>query len=764
MPRYTTVINVAQTECRHYRRAPLDTLGRHDQNLSSTPNIIPPQSQHTSLDIDQTPVPLTESSTNENDLGTNLNPKPHIKACETCRVSEVSIWNNLQSAPAKFLQEKCVHDPLTGEVGATRLEKSQIPELARKREVQRSLPRVSPKSMTSPNPAADPMLLSLIAGTSATKTAASAFGLEHNTVIQQSPDMTHSTSSKPMSAPSSQRNAQLSNINIEDQHNSNAADYIYPGCSNCGAETWKGNFHVKGRPRCRKCYEYQSKTGRERPIGPEIASLTSAERDGDRNSDDGADEFSATKVTPSLQEKGKNAHPQCGNCQVANGKRLRRWKGTDRRLCDPCYMHLYHHDFDKPTEHRAISNIDSELIQYKGSQGTRADLDRSISPYQTEQGDWVFTNFVYFLIESNKCQTVQCVHCGWERAKNSTREKEHLQKCSKARAFAKDNRAPTSLKLNDAPTNSNQPIPEDFDTEQTQAEGFGVANSLALKVASTLAPESVAPDDILALFCRPVRCSKYAVGDKDKPTSTSTFQTKADSLGPRIILSKVLNKDEKAAAVARMRADGIEIDSAESDSANSSSDSEDDWSDTGNPNITSSINIPVSLVQNGRYEQQPDPRLWTDNEEDCRSLMFDQDAAERKIKRRPDRKANVKARQNGRAPGALLAISDWQTRQQKYKSFHRETHRNLGPSKKGTTTREVADPWMITLKAGFDDHDVEKKEVEVTPHDFLGLPSKLAYDSVGIATLAKARTLAFRDATKTGRVPDSEKFPVGRGG
>jgi hypothetical protein len=652
-------------------------------------------------DINHSPFPQTEYSADESDMGTELRHKSRTKACETCRQNKVSTLPDAQKAIAKFSQRICVHDPVKGRIDATRLEQARNPELARKTGARKSLSRDSPESTAPQTPADDPILTSLNAGITAMNTMRSAFGQGHDAATQQSPDMTHTSISKPGSVNVERQGAQLSGNNIEDQHNRDADGISYPNCGNCGDETWVTNcyYRLQGRPRCRKCYSFHRKNGQERPVEPKIALHTSAELDGDKNSDFAIAESFAVNLTPPAQQDNIGSHPQCSNCKVANGKRLRRWKSKDPPRCDPCYDYLRNHGRDKPVEPRTTSNTDFELYQDEDSPGRRTDSSRAGSSLQIEQDD--------------------------------------------------------------APIRPKQQIRAEDKSKEAQAARTRAAKALALKSASTPAPNSVAPDEIQALFCQPPPRFKDNAVDESEMTEPRSQGNKVDDNGPRLVRSRRLNEEEKAAAVARMRADGIEVDSADSDSEHGLSDG--DISEGSTSLIT-----PFSLVENLRYEQQPDPRLWLDTEEDYRSSKFDENVAKRKIAARPDRKANVKARQSGRAPGPgkLLAMSDWQARKRKYGSFHHETERNVGTPKKGTTIREKADRSKITLKAGFDDHDVLKEEVQVTPREFLGLPSVLAYDSVGPARLAAARPLAFRDATfgKTKRVPDSEKFPVGRGG
>jgi hypothetical protein len=654
----------------------------------------------THSDINQSPFPQTESSADESDIGTELRYKSRIKACKTCRQNKVSTLPDVQKAIAKFKQRTCVHDPVTGKINATRFKQARNPELARKR-VQKSLSRDSPESTAPHVPADDPMLTSLNAGIAATNIMSSAFGLGHDGATQQSSNMTHTSISKPGSVNVERQDAQLSGDNIEDHHSTNTDGVSYPNCGNCGDKTWMTNcyYRLQGRPRCRKCYSFHRKNGQERPVEPKIALHTSAELDGDKSSDLGAAEFSAVNLTPPAQQDSNGSHPQCANCKVANGKRLRRWKSKDSPRCDPCYDYLCNHGRDKPVESQTTSNADFELYQDEDSPDRRTDSSRAGSSLQIEQDDAPI------------------------RLKQQTR-------------------------AGDKP-------------KEARAAGIRAAKALILKAASTPAANSVAPDEIQALFCRPLQHFKDHARDESEMIEPRSQGDKADDNGPRLVRSRRLNEEEKVAAVARMRADGIEVDSADSDS-------EDGWSDGDIYEASTSLITPFSLVENLRYEQQPDPRLWMDTEEDYRSSKFDENVAKRKIAARPDRKANVKARQSGRAPGPgkLLAMSDWQARKRNYGSFHHETERNVGAPKKGTTIREKADRSKITLRAGFDDHDVLKEEVQVTPREFLGLPSVLAYDSIGPARLAAARPLAFRDATfgKTKRVPDSEKFPVGRGG
>lgn len=87
----------------------------------------------------------------------------------------------------------------------------------------------------------------------------------------------------------------------------------------------------------------------------------------------------------------------------------------------------------------------------------------------------------------------------------------------------------------------------------------------------------------------------------------------------------MLNEDEQATAVARIRARGIEVTSDDdSDSASSWSGSEDDES------VVYPFQ-PTPLVKSARYEVEPDPRRWVDEVEDQKAKTFDVEAARRRI-------------------------------------------------------------------------------------------------------------------------------------
>lgn len=294
------------------------------------------------------------------------------------------------------------------------------------------------------------------------------------------------------------------------------------------------------------------------------------------------------------------------------------------------------------------------------------------------------------------------------------------------------------------------------------AAGLKAAKGLAygaISKESVPVSKSIAPPEIQALFCKPlpglVETNEAVNGTLPK----TTVDYGDEYTGPRLVQSKMLNQEEKAAAVARMRAQGIEVISVDGDE----SDSESSWSGSDICESSSYLFQPVPIIKSARYEKEPDPRRWVDEVEDEKANTFNFVAAQRKIKARPGLKANVKALENCKKPGKLLAISDWRGRVRKYGSFHRETERDPGPQKKGTFIREVADRTRLTIPRGFDDHEIMKEEVEGTMHEFLGLPRLMKYDLMDSNRLVAARTLAFSDAAGRGRVPDRDKFPVGKG-
>lgn len=86
-----------------------------------------------------------------------------------------------------------------------------------------------------------------------------------------------------------------------------------------------------------------------------------------------------------------------------------------------------------------------------------------------------------------------------------------------------------------------------------------IENALTSKVtakASTSPLNSVAPPDIMALFSQPhPTLDRYRTDDVPR----SSLGQNNDYTGPRLVLPKVLGEEEENAAVARLKAQGVEI-------------------------------------------------------------------------------------------------------------------------------------------------------------------------------------------------------------
>jgi hypothetical protein len=317
-------------------------------------------------------------------------------------------------------------------------------------------------------------------------------------------------------------------------------------------------------------------------------------------------------------------------------------------------------------------------------------------------------------------------------------------------------------------TSADRPINHELNSEDRAGDDSSAPNSpsvtaktfaaKAIAKTSAPAPSSVAPAEILALFCQPLR-NVETNRAADKAVPWCNLEQDNDYADPRLVQSRVLNEEEKAAAIARMRAQGIEVVSV----SGSDSDSNSSWSGSEVGESSLYPFQPIPLVKSARYEEEADPQRWVDEVEDLKAKTFDMEAAQKRIKARPGLKENVKALQNYTKPGKLLAMSDWRNRIQKYGSVHRETERDPGPQKLGSYIREVADRTKLTIPRGFDDPEVMKEEVQGTMQEFLGLPKQMKYDLTDSDRLVGARTLAFSDAAGRGRVPDKDKFPVGKG-
>lgn len=486
-----------------------------------------------------------------------------------------------------------------------------------------------------------------------------------------------------------------------------------------------------------------------------------------------------------LAEKNKCLTAQCVYCGWKHAQNSTLEK-QHQRECPK--SHTFNKAHDSVTDvalNRLHPSINKEKLGerknqaktgYEDSQTRKDLLFESPSVNDThlgEQQDATATEFIYFQEKGKKCLTVQCVCCGWERAKNPTREKQHLRECATGRATWRDNNAVAHVAHDithahfvqqRADTSDLSPTVRKARNDSSIVAGLKAAKILASEAISkasalTPPPNCITPKEIHALFCQPLPCPSTVVGYADGALASSNYDDEFKA-APRLIQSRMLNDEEKAAAIAGMRAEGIEVISV------NGTDSEHDvsWSDSDVSESASYTLEPVSLVQNTRYNEEPDPRCWSDDQQDDRFYTFDLGAAKRRISARPGRNANVKARKNGTKPGKLLAISDWQSRIRKHGNLHRESDRNPGPQKTGTYIREVADRTRLTIPRGFDDQEIMRMEVQGTMQDFLGLPRQMKYDLIGAPRLVAARTLAFSDATGRERVPDKEKFPVGVGG
>jgi hypothetical protein len=367
------------------------------------------------------------------------------------------------------------------------------------------------------------------------------------------------------------------------------------------------------------------------------------------------------------------------------------------------------------------------------------------------------------LIRYGGLDLVVCGPCYQRRYRSKTKKKRPLERKIASGGLTANNPVATSSSSTPLDTTSVVAGLEAakalaFDAiTSSAAPGLETENVLASNVipkAPATAPNSVAPADILALFSQP-RTTMWTHRAADEPRSSLGRDN--DYTGPRLVQSKVLSEVEQDAAVARLRAQGVEVISASGsdlDSLSSWSGSEDDEAFVLQSN---------PLVKSARYEADPDPRRWIDEVEDQKARDFDMDAAQKRIKARPGLKENVKALRNGTKPGKYLAMCDWRGRIRKYGSFHRECERDPGPQVQGTYIREVADRTKLTIPRGFDDQEVAKEEVQGTMQEFLGLPKHMKYDLTDSNRLVAARGLAFSDALGR-RVPDKDKYPVGKGG
>ena len=471
--------------------------------------------------------------------------------------------------------------------------------------------------------------------------------------------------------------------------------------------------------------------------------------DSNAEADSNLDDQPPLNTDPHLTYRDDTIPLACGNCGALPPKRLRRFTLNDHLLCDSCYYRRSKYKVNYPL----------------GDQGDSQ--DRAIGIEDAKLG----VGWTFYLVRSYKCITALCTYCGWKTAHDSTKMTRHRQDCSPGLKSQKAINGEPPLTQNPSSVTSSQQIPvasgghqmiQEACVSPSVAAGLKAAKGLAygaISKESVPVSKSIAPPEIQALFCKPLP----GLVETNEAVNGTLLKTTVDYgdeyTGPRLVQSKMLNQEEKAAAVARMRAQGIEVISVDGDE----SDSESSWSGSDICESSSYRFQPVPIIKSARYEKESDPRRWVDEVEDEKANTFNSVAAQRKIKARPGRKANVKALENCKRPGKLLAISDWRSRVRKYGSFHRETERDPGPQKKGTFIREVADRTRLTIPRGFDDHEIMKEEVEGTMHEFLGLPRLMKYDLMDSNRLVAARTLAFSDAAGRGRVPDRDKFPVGKG-
>lgn len=557
-------------------------------------------------------------------------------------------------------------------------------------------------------------------------------------------------------------------------------------CGNCGMLPPKRlrRLSLKDHLLCDRCYLYRVKNNADRPL------------DHHENIEDGAADDSFA-YTPNPVEENKKAGigfvyhlgkqnkcltAQCLYCGWSHAQNST-LENQHRRECsksspskkapdiaanavpDQSYTRTYQGRFHESNIQHDIGDGDNQMLgghlfETSGVDETQLDA---------QQGG-TSADFKYFQEERNKCLTVQCTHCGWERASNPVRERQHRRECSKGRAVrrAKNGVAHMAhdvVSLQSLQQKLNASVQDqtarEASTNSSIAAGLKAAKILAAKAvskASAPAPNSIAPDEIQVLFYQPLPRLGETNDAANGAVSLPIYDNDRDDAGPRLVKPKMPNEEEKAAAIARMRAQGIEVISV--DDTDSVSDT--CWSDSDILESSSSSFQPVSLLQGARHQEEPDPRRWVDEIEDHKSQTFDIEVARKKIQARPGLKANVKTRKNGTKPGKLLAMSDWRSRLLEHGSFHRETDHNPGPQKLGTFTREVADRTKLTIQRGFDDQEIMKEEVEGTMQEFLGLPTWMKYDLTDANRLVAARTLAFSDAAGRGRVQDKDKFPVGR--
>ena len=753
----------------------------------------------------------------------------------------------------------------------------------------------------------------------ATKLASGSFSpqdkLRNPSTLEETHKRKHIESSKTAEKPKTQ-------LSTNSKENKGDGDDVYSNCSNCALPMWKGNCHRNYLQRknppaiCNKCYKYLWRTGQHRPVASPPATqplLEFAEDEFNKEVDGSPSLLDDVESGP---ESEHERLPQCDHCKVKTSKRIRRWKSTDHRLCDPCYMYRYNHKgMDRPIEHKAMelscgncgllppkrlrrfqldegllcdrcyayrlkNNADRPLdshendedattndavtdhahprmcyeeagagftyhlakenkcltaqCAYCGWKQTQNPTEEkqhrhacsALHPFKTAgssiehkipnhsnsstphgkpekgygqehtglendvshknvlvttsgtgnnhsvaQEELTAARYIHFQEEGKKCLTVQCTRCGWQRASNPTREKEHQRECWSGRTFQERGNAIEKVANGVSQVQRPQPkfnasrqdnsIHASSDRPTIAAAAPKTATVVPFKAFSeplTLAPNFIAPGEIQALFCQPPPLVPNAHGADDGPLPLS-IRDHVTGKTVRLLQPQPRNEEGKATAIASMRAQGIDVIGGmylEPDTS---------WSDDSDMSEADSCLFqPISLVQSARYRNEPDPRRWVDDDEDDKSRSFNILAAQRKIQARPRRSANVKARRNGTRPGKLLAMSDWQTRVRRYGILHRETERNPGPQKVGTFIREVADRTKLTVLKGFDDPETVRAEVHGTMQEFLGLPRQVKYDLIGAPRLVAARTLAFSDATGRERLPDRDKFPVGMGG
>lgn len=489
-------------------------------------------------------------------------------------------------------------------------------------------------------------------------------------------------------------------------------------------------------------------TSAPRPGTTNTATVLSKD-DSNAEADDILDDQVPLSTDPHSIERDDSISLACGNCGVLPPKRLRRFALNEHLLCDSCY------------NYRSKNKVNISA----GHQHDKQDRVNHVEDAKVGPG-WTF-----YLVRSNKCMTALCTYCGWKATQNVTEMKRHRNVCSLVPESQKSTNGVAPLTPNPSSVPSSQQIlVASGEHQMIQKASVSPSVTAGLKAAKSLAYEaisedsapvskSIAPPEIQELFCKPLSGLAEMNEAVNRAIAETTVDYGDEYTGPRLVQSKILTPEEKAAAVARMRAEGIEVISVDSHE----SDSDSSWSGSDICESSSYLFRPVPLIKNARYEKEPDPRRWVDEVEDEKANTFNFVAAQRKIKARPGLKANVKALENCKKPGKLLAISDWRGRVRKYGSFHRETERDPGPQKKGIFVREVADRTRLTIPRGFDDHEIMRQEVEGTMHEFLGLPRQMKYDLMDSHRLVAARTLAFSDAAGRGRVPDRDKFPVGKG-